>query len=136
MTDVGSKLETLTGTMAGQAMAQLAAWSDYDKGQERHARIRELPLLIRRHGLNTTLGHWQAGDDKDQSLTVGAAFLAKLNLLAPGTAKAGDNASLMLRTRLALAMADEWLALSESMMATGNSNSTSMSNKMNSIATR
>jgi CRISPR type III-B/RAMP module RAMP protein Cmr6 len=115
----------LSTEMARLAFETLKRWSCAEDGvrEARHAALRELPVLIRRHGLRRTLHHWlaePAQEDAQQHVAVARAFASAMAALAPGlpllSAPAG-NAEHMLQTSLALELADHWLTLSEAMLA-------------------
>lgn len=113
----------LSGAMSRAAFETLTRWTgagDRER-KDRHAAIRELPLLIRRHGLRRTLHHWLAEppQDEKQHIAVARAFASALAQIAPGlpsVAAPAPNGVHMLQTRLALELADQWLALSEAML--------------------
>lgn len=117
--------QPLSAEMARVSFETLKRWAGAaDTVREaRHAAVRELPVLVRRHGLRRTLHHWlsePANEDARQHVAVARAFANALAALAPGLpplASAAGNAEHMLQTRLALELADHWLALSEAMLA-------------------
>jgi len=117
------ELNTLSGQMARLAFGVLKRWTGAsdDQRRKRHAAVRDLPLLIRRHGLRRTLHHWLAEGAKDanEHVAVARAFSTALAALVPGLpalAAGSPNTAHMVQTRLALALADQWLAMSEAML--------------------
>ena len=109
---------SLSGQMSRIAFEALKRWTGAtpQERERRHAALRELPLLIRRHGLRRTLLHWLAegegnqAKDEMQHAAVARAFALAMQTLAPGQphlAGPCSNSAHMLQTRLALALADE-----------------------------
>ena len=103
-----------------KALKHWASGSDKQRAMRLDA-LRELPLLIRRHGLRRTLGFWleSTPSDTDQSQVVARAFALALEKISGGTKvsqqKCG-NPEHMLQTQLALEMADQWVAMAQAML--------------------
>lgn len=116
-------VQPLSGQMSREAFSALESWTGAVDGirEKRRAAIRDLPLLIRRHGLRRTLHHWLGEKNDDQQhQTVARSFVEAMASISSGlpllTAVA-NNAQHALQTRLALTLADQWLALAEPMPA-------------------
>jgi hypothetical protein len=124
---------SLSSSLTQLAFTQLKLWaarSDSDEKAKLHAALREFPLLVRRHGLARVVTFWLEENPADCAhAEVASAFLDAIHKMhkfavvedihhqAKAKALCAEPLrSYLLHSHLALALADEWLALSEAML--------------------
>ena len=112
----------LHASMARMGFEALKRWASGDE-TERSRRLdalRELPMLIRRHGLRRTLGFWlSTSNAANEHQAVAQSFALALERLSGATkiTLPCSNTEHMLQTQLALELADHWLAMAQAMLA-------------------
>ena len=121
-------MKRLQATLTREAVRAIVQLRSACKPKDALTAIRGLPLLLRRHGLLATLGHFHNGGDAAEA-SVAAGFVGALAQVAPFTRPDAPGrvrelaeeplAAYLLHSRLALAMADAWVRVAEALLDEG-----------------